>query len=355
MQPRQRLDHVHGLRGIAALVVVFQHATQFVQEAGVRLYEPLLHTINLGRFGVILFFLISGLVIPFSFHGDRPLRGFVIGRFFRLYPIYWLSIPLLGGMWVVMFGRTISVETVLANLTMLQGFWGGRNIGAGYWTLTYEIGFYILCAIVFWLGRLDDPTFNGLALAGCLALAIGIVLTGLALGRDTVWPQAPYFVGMFLLGMLLRRAFVDDCAVARRFARWLVPLAMIAGVVVSGWIVPSTENTNAYLRPLPLMMGSVLPIVAFVLVLWRKPKPGKPLIYLGTISYSLYLLQDIGLLMLPRLLPPGAWPIGYVLAVIGLTAVIATLTYHLVERPMIALGRSLAGRRSIASGESLRI
>ena len=349
MEQRQRLDYVDGLRGLAALVVVLQHAAQLVQNAGIGYYAPLLETINLGRFGVVLFFLISGLVIPFSFRGERPLRDFAISRLFRLYPAYWLSIPVLAAL-AVHNGRIITADMVLANLTMLQGLWHGPNIGYGYWTLTYEMSFYIACGALFWLRKLDDVRINGLAALACLLLAGVELVMVLRDGSATVDTRAPYFVAMFLIGMLLRRSFIDRCPVAGRWALVLVPLALAVGVVTSGWIVPTGENANRYLRPLMLTTGTVLPLVVFVLALWLKPRPGRAGAYLARISYSLYLFQDVALLLLPAVLPPGDWPVLYVLAVIAVSGAIASLVYHLVERPMIDLGRALAGRGTRLAG-----
>lgn len=342
MQPRQRLDHIDGLRGIAAMAVIFQHATQFVQEAGVPYYRYLLESINMGRFGVVLFFLISGLVIPFSFRGERPLRNFVISRFFRLYPAYWLSIPLLGSLYM-RYGVPLSADLVLANMTMLQGLWGGRNIGNGYWTLAYEMIFYIACAFLFWSGKLADVACNGIAVAVSLVISLAPVVIAFQYGSAPNLTVAPFFISLFFLGMLLRRVFVDRCESARKWAIALVPLTMLVGLAMSGWLVSMPENGIVYLRPVPLAAGMILPVVVFILVLWLKPVPGRVLTYLATISYSLYLFQDIGLLLLRDVLAPGEWPIGYVLAVFGLTLVIASLVYRCIEHPMIQIGRALTG------------
>ena len=334
---QQRLDHVHGLRGIAALVVVIQHACQLVQDAGADHYRWFLDGINFGRFGVVLFFMISGLVIPFSFRGDTPLRHFAISRFFRLYPVYWLSIPVLA--YVALFrGGHVDFAMVLSNLTMLQGLWSGRNIGPGYWTLSYEMAFYILCAVLFAARLLANVALNGVVVLMALALA----LVPIAQGDSGNVTNAPFFIAMFFLGMLLRRAFVDECPSARLWSWIATPAAMIAGLLLSGWLVPVPENGNAYLRPLQLSLGMVLPVVVFVAVLWLKPQPPKAVMYLGTISYSLYLFQDVSLIFLREALPPAQWPVVYVLAVLGVTATIAALVYRFVEQPMIALGRRFA-------------
>lgn len=343
-QPTARLDHVHGLRGLAALVVVFQHACQMVREAGHDWFDPLLDTINLGRFGVVLFFMISGLVIPFSFRGDRPLMNFAVSRLFRLYPAYWLSIPVL--VWVASVkGVPTDLATVLGNMTMLQWLWGGWNIGPGYWTLNYEIGFYILAVALFALRLLGDPRLlGGLVLIALLAAMAPFVTAGAG-----PISEMPFFVALFLLGVVLRDAFAKQSPAARRWAIVLVPLAMAAGILLGGVFVPVPNNANVYFKPLALASSMALPIGVFVLVLWLKPRPGRAIMYFGTISYSLYLFQDIGLHVLSHVIPPREWPVSYMAGVFALTVAVAALVYRFVEEPMIAIGRRVTHRPAHAA------
>lgn len=352
MQPRQRLDHVHGLRGIAAAVVVLQHSFEMVQNAGIAYFQPLLAHINLGRFGVVLFFLISGLVIPFSIRGPKPLRGFAIGRFFRLYPAYWLSIPVLAFVWATK-GHSPDVTTILANVTMLQGFWGIPDIGPGYWTLKFEVMFYLFSALLCWRRLLDDVAFNGVAVVTALGLALA-PLVAPAL-REATGPviEAPFFVAMFLLGMLLRRVAVDECDRARRWSIVLVPLSVVVGLAMGGVFFAVRSNSNVYFPPVALAAAMALPVLVFVIVLRTKPVPPKPLMYLGTISYSLYLFQDVGLHLLPFAIPPGHAPLTYILAAMVVSLAIAAMVQRCLERPMIAVGRRLAARKDVAASPGM--
>src|SRR3954451_17833952 len=97
----RRLAFIDTLRGIAVLSVVIQHALEvIVREHPTGAYHAIFHDaigyyMNFGRFGVVLFFFVSGFVIPFSFPGTAsPVRDFTISRFFRLYPAYWTSIAI---------------------------------------------------------------------------------------------------------------------------------------------------------------------------------------------------------------------------------------------------------------------
>jgi len=114
---------------------------------------------------------------------------------------------------------------------------------------------------------------------------------------------------------------------------------MATGIVLGGAFVPVPNNANVYFKPLALASSMSLPIAVFVAVLWLKPRPGRVAMYLGTISYSLYLFQDIGLHVLPHVLSPRDWPLGYMAGVFALTILFAALVYRFVEAPMIAIGR----------------
>ena len=333
-----RLDHIHGLRGLAALAVVFQHAAIMVQNGGHAYFRPLLDLINLGRFGVALFFMISGVIIPFSFKGTRPIRNFLIARVFRLFPAYWLSIPLLALAGVAARGMHYDAVQILANTTMLQWFFGIPDVGFGYWTLRYEVLFYLLSALLFWRGPLDREHTSEISAALCLFVAAAPVLLG---GYSTL---TFFYIALFFLGIVLRRAMIDQCPVARRWAVWLVPIALAVAVLVSGVFVRVAEN--AFIPVVPLTMAMTLPIVVLVAVLHLRPVSPAWLMGLGTISYSLYLFQDISLLFLPFVVSPSQWPLGYVVLAIGGTVAVASLIWHVLEKPMIALGRRLTAADS---------
>jgi peptidoglycan/LPS O-acetylase OafA/YrhL len=339
MASGKRLDHVHGLRGIAALMVVFQHAFEMAKMGGSARFDFVLEHLNLGRFGIVLFFLISGLVVPFSLHGERALRNFALSRFFRLYPAYWLSIALF---MIIAFwqGAPIPSAKVLANLTMLQTLLGQANIGNAYWTLLYEMIFYAMCAALYAINALRSVpvigTISAIGFASAIAPAIGET-TGDVL-------VIPFIFGLFFLGMMLRFAFVEGHAAAVRWSQVLAPFAVLTGMTMGGTFFPVFENASSFFPPLALASAMAVPVLLFAGVLWLKPMPGKVLMYLGTISYSVYLFQQPVLDLLPQVIAPGEWPFGFALAAFGVIVAVSSLTYHWLEKPMQDLGRSLTRR-----------
>ena len=160
-----RFAHIDSMRAIAALLVVWLHTSEeFVKLAAPSL-QDLLHTIaylpDFGRIGVVLFFAISGFVIPSSLRGERldACRTFLIKRLFRLFPLYWLSIPFgLLTSWTI-WGREISATAIAWNLSMVQEAAGYPSIQGLYWTLQTELVFYGVCVLLFFVGLLRSALF----------------------------------------------------------------------------------------------------------------------------------------------------------------------------------------------------
>ena len=347
MSDHARLDYIHGLRGFAAAMVVLQHAAQLTHNAGSSLFDPMLFSLNLGRFGVTLFFLISGFVIPFSFKGPQPLRSFWIGRLFRLFPAYWLSIPLMIFLLSVR-GFTTDTATVIANLTMLQNAIGFTNLGMGYWTLNYEMGFYLLCTLLAAVRRLHDTALIGVLIIAGIATSVGSHLQRDLMGQGFAI-DFPYFVAMFFLGLLLRRAMLDRDPDAVRWSMAMVPATVFSAFLMGGMFFPVEANRVLYFPPLVLSLSMALPPIVFIAVLKWRPVMPAPMLWLGTISYSLYLFQDLWLIMLPKWLSPGAYPLSFVVLTCVLSTVTAAIIYAVVEKPMLALGRKVMRRRAASA------
>ena len=80
-----RLAWLDALRGFAALCVVFDHGSTLMLRP---VRDFLYRWLDLGEYGVFVFFLVSGYIIPASLERKGSVRGFWTSRLFRLYPLY---------------------------------------------------------------------------------------------------------------------------------------------------------------------------------------------------------------------------------------------------------------------------
>src|SRR5262249_35789389 len=132
----------------------------------------------IGQAAILVFFMISGFVIPLSLE-ERGAASFWLRRFFRLFPVYWFSIAL--ALAYVMAGGPLPVgaplsdsTTWIANITLLQGCLGRPNIWEVFWSLHFEVAFYVVCSGLFACGFLHRVGPRAVA---ALLLAIALVTT----------------------------------------------------------------------------------------------------------------------------------------------------------------------------------
>ncbi|MGX4692816.1 acyltransferase family protein [Streptomyces sp. JNUCC 63] len=165
------------LRGIAALVVVFDHSSySFMAE----FRRELMPEFNTSRYGIMVFFLVSGYTIPASLERRGCVRTFWIGRIFRVYPLWMavvvglLAVNALGFAEIRDFdGESVAVAAV-AHVTLLQELLGTPNLLLVLWTLSYEMAFYLSVVGLFTvrLHRRSAPVAVALALAVLAAVSV---------------------------------------------------------------------------------------------------------------------------------------------------------------------------------------
>jgi peptidoglycan/LPS O-acetylase OafA/YrhL len=376
------------VRGIAALFVVVQHFCEGVYPAFGRFS---INTFRVGEFGVLLFFLCSGFVIPSSLERRASLRAFWIGRAFRLFPVYWFAISSILILHVAGYYRGPDhrylaswVGNSLLNMTMLQRFFDGPLLMGQSWTLAFEMTFYVALSVLFVVGAHRHSTRYTAMLLGIAAI-VGAHVAGNVLRR----PGWTLLAGVGVAGALLavsrssrgqggsRRAMavIGTAAVAvlllypdqNTFETGLYFGTMFAGTAIYRWT--TGEVNGRTLGLLALFAAAALTagqlhrtdlswdfsahdwaelltylsayVVFFLAVVARRRRFPRALTFLGTISYSIYLNHSIVLFAGPR------WPAHRtttLLVGVALTIAGSALTYRLIERPSIALGRKQISR-----------
>lgn len=354
---KKRFEHIDSMRAIAALLVVWLHTSEvFVNFARPSIQDGL-HNIasffDFGRIGVVLFFAISGFVIPASLKGDRlsGSRAFLIKRFFRLYPVYWLSIPFAVITSWYLWGKDISLSAILWNLTMIQEAIGHSNAEGVYWTLQTELVFYALCVGLFLIGGLRSIwVLSSLVFVLTAAYIAPPLLNGIGIHLPSI--TNPTVGAMCLnLGVMfwgtLFRAWIEQR-----------PFPLIGKVALFGYVVcwcglaimaiKLLSVNDAYWK---LYGTYAIGVVLFSVLTTTKKVSTTWLAWLGTISYSIYLFHPVVMYTISWNVQASniewikGWTTGsYMLLTVVLTVLLSAITHRYVELPAIRLGDYLSKR-----------
>ncbi|MDH6703641.1 peptidoglycan/LPS O-acetylase OafA/YrhL [Kitasatospora sp. MAA19] len=392
-----RLGWLDALRGLAALVVALHHfgILEMLPFGG-----AVWSHFDLGLYGVMVFFLVSGYIIPASLERRGDVRAFWVGRLFRIYPAliatFVVAIMILpeGDGSVALFRTGHNLISLVANATMLQDMLNVVNGMGVTWTLTYEMVFYFLVTGLFSVGWhrrssviavgfatiglvfggvLAADTFGHdldstrhLVLAAALVVVMGFVcmlsgnpaltkLGGLLVGCLAAVllftnSRAPGFETMLIFatmfaGTVLYRA---EHGQIDRTQAWICCGFVIVAGVAMGWMYNRNGMENytwnsgwiAWCASYTGAWATFLGAMAL-----RKKRFPKVLTWLGAVSFSVYLLHvhllhTIGPLVgvPPRPTETGA-KVLWTVEFLAVTLVAAYLMYRLVELPFQKLGK----------------
>ncbi|MFG1614734.1 acyltransferase family protein [Nonomuraea wenchangensis] len=374
-----RLDWLDALRGLGALAVVGEHLTTWA----IPWLRPT--AINLGIYGVLVFFLVSGYIIPHSLERHGDVRTFWIGRVFRLYPLYLAAIVLTLALspWIAVRAEVPrDASAVAAHATMLLDAVGSAGVLNTMWTLSYEMVFYLLAAALFVLGVRDgrgvlpvlpavaaavtglawaSPPMSGAWLSwlslAVFAAGLACVLAGRAVRGASV------ALGVMALALLLlssRVPWFGAAIVAVMFAgtaihRWergqgrLWPVG-VAAALVTATPVWALSAGWWWVRPPVWILTVVLAAATFgAAMALRGRRLPAALTRLGVVSYSLYLVHLPLLLVFMAVLGEMRWApagaqLGVGVLVLALLLPLSWLSHRFLELPGQRLGRRLARR-----------
>ncbi|MBS1834793.1 MAG: acyltransferase [Acidobacteria bacterium] len=324
MTASKRIALVDQVRGLAALSVAWFHATNGYRDTVSRLG-------SYGWLGVEAFFVISGFVIPLALDGYpqgnrwRDSLDFIARRLVRLEPAYVASIAMvialnvLASQFPAFRGGDLhySVPQLLVHLFYLVPLTRYEWVQVVYWTLAYEFAFYVAMALLFPLSLREKKWATRLCMLATLSLV--------ALGRIS------HLVALFVMGLA---AFT---AATERDSRWASRVAIVAAAVAMLYRGAHAEALVGIVTAVALAehrrIGSL------------RGRAGAALLWLGSVSYSLYLVHvPVGgkIVNLGRRFVRGEAG-EFALSLVALTVcVVVAWTFAAVfERPIVNLARRI--------------
>jgi len=360
--PRFYKPELDVLRFFAFLLVFVHHvipnqAADYVAKFGPTLAEWVASVGRAGAIGVDLFFALSSYLITelllreAEFSGALDVKAFYIRRILRIWPLYFFFLVLsatlvprvlpgdrLPGEYLVMF------LFLLGNwMCALRGY--PASSAAPLWSVSMEEQFYLAWPLVL---RFTGARKLGSLCVGMLIVAIVYRLGLVALGLDppATWCMTfsrldPIAAGALLAVWLRRRPFEvgfaarTGCIIAG-FVCWLLVARYLR-------INAPPSLAMALLGYPGIAVGAVLILFAFTSP-WKSTAPRAlrlpALIYLGRISYGLYVYHLLSLSLVSRMISPFArrhfFPIQF-LGGLAVTILLSALSYHLLEQPFLRL------------------
>lgn len=358
-----RLDHIDAMRSVAVILVMWTHyAELYAQIAGSQhVLDAIQRSVNFGRAGVVIFFGISGMLIPTSLRGQPVdgMRRFVIRRFFRLYPAFWLSLPIGYFAYWTLFDEQMSRLDLAANLSMIPTAFGHNEVMPHYWTLETELYFYVLCVGLHLLGGLHG--MRPLCVT-CITLCAAFMVTSAlklipadALGQ---YKGMLYHLAIMFWGACFRQTYDNPRARltfgTQRALWWSISMSYRTAFTIVTTIIVGIALLMAGLDLLhhdfshvSASIGYFFGIPAFLLLATVLKIRARPFAWMGKISYSIYLLHGVPLYVIywycrGHGLTGG--PLGFYMAVtIPPSLALSWASYRFVETTGIRIGYALTG------------
>lgn len=286
--PRRRILELDAIRAISCLNLLAFHFT-WVYAHKYGFDSSLVCMFPYGKYGVQLFFMLSGFVNAMTLVGKRNAQDFLAARCIRIFPSYWLCILLNVLMFATIpfFNETVSASTTAANLSTMPKLFGFTNMEPVTWTLQVEMLFYGFLILMTVLGGWKHALRN---------LMIGTVLCLGACGGihviktwqpDSAFGPAMYVMEelfilrnfpLFVMGMLLNEIH------NKRGQLWTNSL----GILFAGFVFHAIDLRGHNPAATTLLFGMIVlgSYGKIPALRWR------PLIYISSISYTLYLFHN---------------------------------------------------------------
>ncbi|PBB75215.1 hypothetical protein CK227_10510 [Mesorhizobium sp. WSM4308] len=319
----QRYVALDGLRGLAAYTVVVSH---YIGSASPVAYpgQSILGALHLaGQVGVMLFFVISGFLMgelymhsPFTLEN---IRSFYVKRIARVVPLYYVVVLVSFALPLVANTRSVWPFYYIGNVWSYLLFWRGANV---LWTIPAEVQFYALFPAIWWaFSKIGNTTILLLLVVAALNQAFWL--------ETPVLLQSflPYFAAGLVLSMItVPYARLIEFLVIPAFIGLVVALPEVS--VALGFKPTGMWGSSAYMLLVPTT------VLLVINSRWATRILGSRLaIFLGTISYSVYLLHMPVHFVLRELPIYKTAPLLLMAVALVVTTAVSWLSFMFIEKP----------------------
>ena len=322
-----RLLELDVFRGFAAFSVMLYHYTNQYDN----LYE---HTtyfpdLSFGYYRLHLFFLLSGFVTVLLLERIKTPMDFIVSRFSRLFPTYWVSITITF-LVVTLFslpGREVTGLEYLINLTMLEGFLNVPYVDGAHWTLTLELKFYFFMFVLFVFGfiskKLELVAF--LTVTYSAACCISRQYYEMDLIHNYIWTLFNFgFIQVMVMGMMFYRIHKHGTTSERYM---IILLSLLTHYVYHG--INETFVVSILCCMFFMFNQGYLRWICV-----------SPLLFLGNISYALFLIHEsIGYVVMRYLESNGIPSVLAIMIAVLNALLLATIMHYSVEKPSLSIIR----------------
>lgn len=297
-----RIQFLDGLRGIAILFVILFHAFSRWPEIipyGAEFEHVLLF--KYGWLGVYLFFMISGFVIFMSLENSRNIQDFFIKRWIRLFPamlVCSLIIFLTASFFYERPAGIPVLRDLLPGLTFIEPYWWqvitGSPQGAlegAFWSLYIEIKLYLVAGVFYFLvgGQRMIWVLITMFLVSVTISSFHMALeeNGWSQTRGILYVLSGQPCGWFAAGALFYRYYKEQ-------KKWLFVTAVIVALASALAIGKGDYGRRFFVweEAYAAMFVVIIFVTAMINVRVKKMLDSRILLFMGFVSYPLYLIHE---------------------------------------------------------------
>jgi peptidoglycan/LPS O-acetylase OafA/YrhL len=367
----RRYEELDSIRGLAAVTVFFLHSVILTNFLAPKYGEILSHSplkiLISGHQAVIMFFVLSGFVLslPYLNNKNLPYSSFLIRRFCRIYIPYLFAV-LFGALMRLAFSNGGIKElwsgqiswSVVLNHIFLIGMFSQNYFNPVIWSLVHEMRISIIFPIIIFI-----VMKNGWQLNGLIALFISCIGITLHLIYQNVDPMTNYFdtlhyMLMFFSGALLAKYRYKLINKYQNLSTLKKLMILAIGLFFYIYSVSvSSHIFNDRLLWLPTSDWGTTIGALFIIIYSLSEKKAsklllkKPILFIGKISYSIYLYHLVIILFLLSVFQEKMNNFFIWLLSIALTLVISYFAYESIEKTSVKLGRNLSKRLPISKSK----